>query len=153
MVQSVLGNVMNRESLEELKNAGLKATVSRVKILELFHASSVDHLSVEEVHRQLIDDGMDIGLATVYRVLAQFESVGIVIKSTFDATKVIYELNNGPHHDHIVCLGCGRVDEFHDPVIEARQKMAAESLGYLLSEHQLSLYGYCGQCRPKPNKA
>ncbi|AYR24492.1 ferric iron uptake transcriptional regulator [Herbaspirillum rubrisubalbicans] len=144
---------MSSQSLEELKNAGLKATISRVKILELFHGSSVDHLSVEEVHRQLTAEGMDIGLATVYRVLAQFEAAGIVIKSTFDATKVIYELNNGPHHDHIVCLGCGRVDEFHDPVIEARQKMAAESLGYMMSEHQLSLYGYCRDCRPKPHKA
>jgi len=140
------------ESLVELKSAGLKATISRVKVLEVFHASTVGHLSVEEVHRQLKEQGVDIGLATVYRVLAQFEAAGIVVKSTFDATKVIYELNRGPHHDHIVCLGCGRVDEFHDPVIEARQKMAAQSLGYMLSEHQLSLYGYCKDCRPKNYK-
>lgn len=137
------------DALDELKNAGLKATISRVKVLEIFHASDVIHLSVEEVHRQLTEQGMDIGLATVYRVLAQFEAVGMLTKSTFDANKSIYELNKGRHHDHIVCLGCGRVDEFHDPVIEARQKMAADSLGYMLSEHQLSLYGYCKDCKPR----
>lgn len=140
------------ETLVELKSAGLKATISRVKVLEVFHASTVSHLSVEEIHRQLKEQGIDIGLTTVYRVLAQFETAGIVVKSAFDATRVIYELNKGPHHDHIVCLGCGRVDEFHDPVIEARQKVAAQSLGYLLSEHQLSLYGYCSNCRPKNHK-
>ena len=140
------------EALDELKNAGLKATISRVKILEIFYSSDVIHLSVDEVHRQLVEQQMDVGLATVYRVLAQFEEVGILSKSTFDASKVIYELNKGRHHDHIVCLGCGRVDEFHDPVIEARQKMAADGLGYMLSEHQLSLYGYCKDCRPKSSK-
>lgn len=137
-------------SFDELKNVGLKATVARVKVLEIFHSSDTGHLSAEEVFRQLLEQGIDVGLATVYRVLAQFEEVGILSKSTFDATRVIYELNKGKHHDHIVCLGCGRVDEFYDGVIEARQKMVADTLGYMLSEHQLSLYGYCKNCRPKP---
>lgn len=137
------------QAFEELKSVGLKATIARIKVLEIFQSSETAHLSVEEVYRQLLEQKIDIGLATVYRVLGQFEEVGILSKSTFDATKVIYEINQGKHHDHIVCLGCGRVDEFYDGVIEARQKIAAEALGYMLSEHQLSLYGYCKDCRPK----
>ena len=138
---------------EDIKSAGLKVTLPRVKVLEVFHASGSRHLSADEVYHVLASQGSDIGLATVYRVLTQLEEAGVLARNTFDANKAVYELNEGKHHDHMICLGCGRTDEFYDPTIEKRQKAVAESLGYALQNHRLALYGYCPDCQAKRSKA
>lgn len=136
----------------ELQSAGLKATSPRMKVLEFFHSSKRRHFSAEDVFRHLVEEKIDIGLATVYRVLGQLVEVGILSSGTLGSTTAMFELNEGKHHDHVVCLNCGRVDEFADPVIEARQKTVADELGYLLSGHHLILHGYCRDCRPKQGK-
>ncbi|MCE2681031.1 MAG: ferric iron uptake transcriptional regulator [Burkholderiales bacterium] len=127
----------------DLKNIGLKATLPRLKILEIFQSGSQRHLSAEEVYRQLIKEDLDIGLATVYRVLMQFEQAGILTRLHFEAGKSVFELNEGTHHDHLVCLQCGRVEEFFDAEIERRQHEVAKAKGFVLKEHALSLYGVC----------
>jgi Fur family ferric uptake transcriptional regulator len=134
---------------EELNNVGLKATVPRLKILQVFHGHERRHLSAEDVYRRISDEKGEIGLATIYRVLGQLTDVGILARSVFDADsgKAVYEIHPGKHHDHLICLECGRVDEFIDDVIEKRQKAVAESNGYALAQHQLALYGYCPECR------
>jgi Fur family transcriptional regulator, ferric uptake regulator len=134
---------------EELNNVGLKATGPRLKVLQLFHEHEQRHLSAEDVYRRIAQDQGDVGLATIYRVLGQLTDVGILVRSVFDAEsgKAVYELHRGKHHDHLICLECGRVDEFVDDVIERRQRAIAESNGYVLAQHQLSLYGYCAGCR------
>lgn len=128
---------------DELKSSGLKATLPRIKILEVFQTSSVRHLTAEDVYKHLLTDGSDIGLATVYRVLMQFEQAGILSRNHFESGKSVFELNEGQHHDHLVCLDCGRVEEFFDAEIEARQRSVAQSRGYALQEHALSLYANC----------
>ncbi len=138
---------------QALQSAGLKVTAPRVTVLEFFRSSKHLHFSAEDVFRHLVDLRIDIGLATVYRVLSQLVEVGILSTSTLGSTKAVYELNEGNRHDHVVCLNCGRVDEFSDPVIDARQKTVAEELGYLLSGHHLVLHGYCRDCRPKQGKS
>jgi len=132
-----------------LNNVGLKATLPRLKVLQVFHSHNVRHLSAEDVYRRISDDNGDVGLATIYRVLGQLTDVGILVRSVFDpeSGKAVYELHQGQHHDHLICLECGRVDEFVDDVIEKRQKAVAESNGYALAQHQLALYGYCANCR------
>ena len=130
-------------NIEEIKNLGLKATGPRLTILELFQRSSARHLSAEDVFRELTLKGQDIGLATVYRVLTQFEQAGLLSRSNFDNDKAVYELNDGEHHDHLVCLDCGQVKEFHDPEIERLQHEVARKNGFELVEHALSLYGHC----------
>lgn len=132
---------------EELKHSGLKATLPRLKILEVFEHSGERHLSAEDVYRALIAENADIGLATVYRVLMQFEQAGLLRRSNFDSGKAVFELNEGGHHDHLVCLTCGRVEEFHDPQIEKRQHDVAASRGFELREHSLALYGECTRPR------
>lgn len=127
----------------ELKASGLKATLPRLKILQIFQNSSVRHLSAEDVYKILLGENMDVGLATVYRVLTQFEQAGILSRNHFETGKAIFELNEGSHHDHLVCLDCGRVEEFFDDEIEKRQKKIAESRGFELAEHALALYGHC----------
>ncbi|MBY4897375.1 ferric iron uptake transcriptional regulator [Cupriavidus sp. AU9028] len=127
----------------ELKNIGLKATVPRLKILEIFQTSEQRHLSAEDVYRILLNEQMDIGLATVYRVLTQFEQAGLLSRNNFESGKAIFELNEGKHHDHLVCLDCGRVEEFYDASIEQRQQSIARERGFALQEHALSLYGNC----------
>lgn len=136
-------------SLEELKSTGLKATLPRLKILEIFQKSDQRHLTAEDVYRLLIEDRSDIGLATVYRVLTQFEQAGILVRSNFEGAKAIFELDDGSHHDHLICVSCGKVEEFHDPEIEARQIAVAEKLGYTLSDHELTLFGICSDCQKK----
>ena len=128
---------------EELKSSGLKATLSRIKILEVFQQSVERHLTVEDVYKILLNEGSDIALATVYRVLMQFEQAGILARSHFESGKSVFELNEGTHHDHLLCLTCGRVEEFFDPEIEARQREVAASRGFTLQEHALSLYAVC----------
>lgn len=139
-------------NVEELKSTGLKATLPRLKILEVFHKAQQRHMTAEDVYRVLLEERSDIGLATVYRVLMQFEQAGLLLRSNFESGKAIYELNEGQHHDHLVCLDCGRVEEFFDPEIERRQQQVAESRGYLLQEHALSLYAQCTKS-PCPHRA
>ncbi len=127
----------------DLKNIGLKATLPRLKILEIFQRSAVRHLTAEDVYRNLLQEQLDIGLATVYRVLTQFEQAGLLSRSNFESGKAVFELNEGKHHDHLVCIDCGRVEEFFDPEIESRQHSIAESRGFKLQEHALALYGAC----------
>ncbi|MFC7409038.1 MULTISPECIES: ferric iron uptake transcriptional regulator [Hydrogenophaga] len=132
-------------NIDELKSTGLKATLPRLKILEVFQASKQRHMTAEDVFRVLLDDRSDIGLATVYRVLMQFEQAGLLTRSNFESGKAVYELNEGQHHDHLVCLDCGRVEEFFDPEIERRQHAVAEQRGFVLQEHALSLYANCSK--------
>ncbi|WP_333844554.1 ferric iron uptake transcriptional regulator [Pelomicrobium sp.] len=132
---------------EALKTMGLKATMPRIKILNLFETSKVRHLSAEDVYKQLIAEGIDVGLATVYRVLTQFEQAGILMRHHFESGKAVYELNQGGHHDHLVCLQCGRVEEFYDPEIERRQVKIAKERGFTIHDHSLHIYADC----TKPN--
>jgi Fur family ferric uptake transcriptional regulator len=127
----------------ELKSSGLKATLPRLKILEVFQRAEQRHMTAEDVFKALLAEGADIGLATVYRVLMQFEQAGLLSRSHFESGKSVFELNQGQHHDHLVCLGCGRVEEFFDPEIERRQRAIAESRGFTLQDHALSLYAVC----------
>jgi len=128
---------------QSLKEIGLKATLPRRRILELFEASKVRHLSAEDVYRALLAEGIDIGLATVYRVLTQFEHAGLLSRQHFETGKAVYELNQGGHHDHLVCLQCGRVEEFYDPEIEKRQNEITRQRGFELHGHSLALYADC----------
>ncbi len=128
---------------EDLKSSGLKATLPRIKILDVFHHSSQRHMTAEDVFKSLLTDGADIGLATVYRVLMQFEQAGILSRNHFESGKAVFELNEGKHHDHLVCIDCGRVEEFYDPEIEKRQNTIAEAKGFQLQDHALSLYAVC----------
>eukprot|EP00906_Rhabdomonas_costata_P008618 RCo012255 len=118
----------------DLKNIGLKATLPRLKILEIFQQSPVRHLTAEDVYRNLLNEQLDIGLATVYRVLTQFEQAGLLTRSNFESGKAVFELNEGSHHDHLVCLDCGRVEEFFDAEIEGRQQAIAKERGFRLQE-------------------
>jgi Fur family ferric uptake transcriptional regulator len=128
---------------EELKSSGLKATLPRIKILEVFQSTARRHMTAEDVYKALLVDGADIGLATVYRVLMQFEQAGLLTRSNFESGKSVFELNEGQHHDHLVCLTCGRVEEFYDAEIELRQRSIAEARGFDLQEHSLALYARC----------
>jgi len=128
---------------QNLKSMGLKATLPRLKILELFQHSDVRHLTAEDVYRMLTAEGMDIGLATVYRVLTQFEQAGLLERHHFESAKAVFELNEGQHHDHLVCLQCGKVEEFVDPEIEQRQNQIAQDRGFKVREHALHLYVEC----------
>jgi len=132
-------------SIDDLKTTGLKATTPRLRILGLFERASVRHLSAEEVYRQLAADGLDIGLATIYRVLTQFEQAGLLRRHHFESGKAVFELNDSAHHDHIVCLDCGRVEEFVDEEIERRQATIAADRGFRIRDHSLHLYAECGR--------
>jgi Fur family ferric uptake transcriptional regulator len=138
-------------STDGLKNSGLKATVPRLKILDIFQRSKQTHMSAEDVFRLLILENFDIGLATVYRVLTQFEQAGLLSRSQFEGGKALYELNDGQHHDHLVCLDCGHVEEFFDTEIENRQHAIARQLGFEIADHALSLYATCSK-NPCPNR-
>ena len=127
----------------ELKSVGLKATLPRLKILSLFETSDERHLTAEDIYRVLLNDHEDIGLATVYRVLTQFEQAGLLIRHHFESGKAVFELNRGGHHDHLVCLQCGRVEEFFDPEIESRQDHIAKERGFTIREHSMYLYVDC----------
>src|SRR5688572_16508035 len=127
----------------DLKNIGLKATLPRLKILNLFENSDVRHLTAEDVYKLLLGEGMEIGLATIYRVLTQFEQAGILIRHHFESGKAVFELNQGGHHDHLVCIQCGHVEEFFDGEIERRQAKIAKDRGFNIHEHSLQLYADC----------
>ena len=134
-------------NIDELKSTGLKATIPRLKILEVFQRSNQRHMSAEDVFRVLLLENSDVGLATVYRVLTQFEQASILSRSQFEGGKSVYELNEGQHHDHIVCLDCGQVEEFYDPEIELRQQSIAKLKGFTITDHALSLYATCNKAR------
>jgi Fur family transcriptional regulator, ferric uptake regulator len=142
-------------NIDELKSTGLKATLPRLKILDVFQKGAQRHMTAEDVFRVLLEERSDIGLATVYRVLTQFEQAGILTRSHFESGKAVYELNEGTHHDHLVCLDCGRVEEFYDAEIENRQHAVAKTKGFAIAEHALSLYAHCTKekCpnRPAPH--
>lgn len=127
----------------DLRNAGLKTTLPRLKVLGLFEHSKERHLSADDVYRMLLANGEDVGLATVYRVLTQFEQAGILVRRHFENDKAVFELNEGRHHDHIVCLQCGHVEEFCDEGIEKRQKKVAASRGFKIHDHALHIYADC----------
>lgn len=134
---------------KDLKKAGLKATLPRLKILEMLDNNEHRHLSAEDVYKALLESGEDVGLATVYRVLTQFEAAGLVARHNFEGGHSVFELNQGTHHDHILCVKCGKVDEFIDETIEARQKLIAEKAGYTITDHCLYIYGVCSECQAK----
>ena len=142
---------MPMANIEELKSTGLKATLPRLKILEIFQKGEQRHMTAEDVYRALIDENSDVGLATVYRVLTQFEQAGILSRSHFESGKAVYELDDGKHHDHLVCLDCGRVEEFYDAEIEKRQQAVAKTKGFVIADHALSLYAHCSK-DPCPNR-
>lgn len=131
------------DTLNELKSTGLKATLPRLKILEIFQNAEQRHMTAEDVYRILMAENSDIGLATVYRVLTQFEQAGLLSRHHFEAGKAVYELHDEQHHDHLVCLDCGHVEEFYDAEIEKRQVAIAKARGFELSDHALSLYAHC----------
>lgn len=136
-----------------LKSVGLKATLPRMQVLEIIRSSEHRHLSAEDVFRRICDQGSDVGLATVYRVLSQLEGAGLLSRNVFDGGKALFEINEGRHHDHLICLTCGRVDEFSNEAIEALQRDVAAVQGYELADHRLALYGHCAACvaaRMKP---
>jgi len=136
-------------SQQELKKAGLKATVPRLKILEILEDKQDQHMRAEEVYKYLLDGNEDIGLATVYRVLTQFEQAGLVVRHHFEGGHSVFELDQGGHHDHMLCIKCGRVDEFMDEIIEERQKAIAQKAGYKITDHSLYIYGICSECQKK----
>ena len=138
-------------NIDELKSTGLKATLPRLKILDVFQKGSQRHMTAEDVFRVLLEERSDIGLATVYRVLTQFEQAGILSRSHFESGKAVYELNEGTHHDHMVCLDCGKVEEFYDAEIEKRQHAVAKAKGFSIADHALSLYAHCTK-NPCPNR-
>ncbi len=137
---------------EDLRNIGLKATGPRLRILELFQTSKDRHLSADDVYRHLLAENIEVGLATVYRVLTQFEQAGLLVRHHFESDKAVYEINEGAHHDHLVCIQCGRVEEFYDPEIERRQAKIAKERGFTLHDHALSLYADCAKpnCQYRP---
>jgi Fur family ferric uptake transcriptional regulator len=132
---------------QDLKKAGLKATVPRMKILALLEENKVRHVSAEDVYKALLESGEDLSLATVYRVLTQFEQAGLVTRHHFEGGHSVFELNQGEHHDHILCVKCGRVDEFVDKVIEERQQKIAAEKGYNMTDHSLYIFGICSACQ------
>lgn len=140
---------MRMTGTDELKSMGLKATLPRLKILEIFQQGKQRHMSAEDVYRELLAEHQDIGLATVYRVLTQFEQAGLLKRSNFESGKAVFELDHGQHHDHLVCVQCGRVEEFYDPEIEKRQNLIAQSKGWVIQDHSMALYGQCASCAKK----
>jgi Fur family ferric uptake transcriptional regulator len=145
----MLTDVMESPRMEsqDLKKAGLKATLPRVRVLQLLENSEQRHMSAEEVYKSLLDSGDDVGLATVYRVLTQFESAGLVSRHHFEGGLSVFELNEGQHHDHVVCIKCGRIEEFTDDVIEERQRDIAKRKGFDMTDHCLYIYGVCLDCQ------
>ncbi|HXH04083.1 MAG TPA: ferric iron uptake transcriptional regulator [Candidatus Competibacteraceae bacterium] len=140
-------------SSKELKKAGLKVTLPRMKILDMLEERNDQHLTAEEIYKNLLNSGEEIGLATVYRVLTQFEAAGLVKRHYFEGGQSIFELNQGDHHDHIVCVKCGRIEEFFDEVIEERQRAVAAAHHFNLAEHSLILYGVCAACQQAESSA
>ncbi len=143
---------MMNSNINQLKDNGLKVTGPRLKILDLFETHAEEHLSAEDVYRILLDEGVEIGVATIYRVLTQFEQAGILLRHHFETGKAVYELYTGGHHDHIVCVKCGKITEFHNDEIEKLQDKIADENGYRIVDHALYMYGVCGDCQKKDKR-
>lgn len=139
------GVVVSNDS--DLKKAGLKVTLPRLKILQILEHAAEHHLSAEDIYKLSLESGEDIGLATVYRVLTQFEQAGLVVRHHFEGGYSVYELDSGSHHDHLICVKCGKVEEFVDSVIEKRQEEIAKNAGYNITDHSLNIYGICTNCQ------
>lgn len=135
------------EESQQLKDAGLKITMPRLKVLQILEQSRDHHLSAESVYKALLEMGEDVGLATVYRVLTQFEAAGLVARHNFEGGHSVFELSQGEHHDHLVCVKCGRVEEFFDEIIEQRQCMIAQQANFKMTDHALNIYGLCPDCQ------
>lgn len=146
-ISSSIGDIALDNS--DLKKAGLKVTTPRLKILQILENETEHHVSAEDVYRILLESGEDIGLATVYRVLTQFEEAGLVIRHNFEGGHSVFEMDHGQHHDHLVCIKCGKVEEFVDRIIEDRQQQVAKEAGYSITDHSLNIYGICGDCQHK----
>lgn len=140
-------------STQQLKDAGLKVTLPRMKVLSVFESAKAQHFSAEMVYKSLLEQGEDVGLATIYRVLTQFESAGIIKRHHFEGGHAIYELADGDHHDHLVCAKCERVEEFYDEVIENQQEVVAKKAGFKIIDHSLTLYGICQACQAKEDNS
>jgi Fur family ferric uptake transcriptional regulator len=134
---------------QDLRNAGLKVTLPRLKVLEILEKAEQRHLSAEDVYKALLEMGEEIGLATVYRVLTQFEDAGLVSRLSIDGGHAVFELEDGDHHDHLLCVRCNKIEEFTDKVIEERQKVIAKEKGFEMTDHSLYIYGVCGDCQKK----
>ncbi|MCU7855607.1 MAG: ferric iron uptake transcriptional regulator [Candidatus Thiodiazotropha sp. (ex Lucinoma borealis)] len=134
---------------QDIRKAGLKVTLPRIKILELLENNAQRHVSAEDVYKMLLDNGEEIGLATVYRVLTQFETAGLVTRHNFEGGHAVFELDRGGHHDHMVCVVCGKVEEFIDTTIEKRQREIAKEHGFEMVDHSLIIYGHCGNPKCK----
>lgn len=134
---------------QDIRKAGLKVTLPRLKILEILEKADPHHMSAEDVYKTLLESGDDIGLATVYRVLTQFETAGLVKRHNFEGNHAVFEIAHGEHHDHLVCVKCGRVDEFIDEIIEKRQEEIARQSGFKITDHSLTIYGICKSCHPE----
>ena len=135
---------------QELKEVGLKVTNPRMKVLAILEQAPKHHLSAEEIHKALLESQREIGLATIYRVLTQFQEAGIVKRHNFESGRCVFELDSGEHHDHLVCIQCGRIEEFIDNIIESRQKSIAEKANFQITDHSLSIYGICAGCNLTP---
>jgi len=142
-LENVMGRSTDEKEREDLRQAGLKITYPRLKILDLFQKQEQKHLSADEVYKRLLDAQEDIGLATVYRVIGQLEATGLIKKSHIFPGKAVYELAEGGHHDHLVCMDCGRLIEFHDDVLEAKQECLSDDLGFVLQRHSLAIFCHC----------
>ena len=142
----MLGNELMTNN-NDLRKAGLKITTPRLKILELLENAKPHHLNAESIHQQLKDQNNDVGLATVYRVLTQFEAAGLIRRHNFEGGFSVFEIEHGSHHDHLVCERCGAVKEFFDDAIEKRQSDVAEKNGFQITEHHHTIYGICSNCQ------
>lgn len=140
------------QNIEQIREHGLKVTGPRMKILHLFENHPQTHMTADDVYRIILEENMNVGVATVYRVLSQFEEAGILLRHHFESGKAVYELNRGNHHDHIVCLQCNKITEFVDEDIERIQERVAEKNGYQIVDHAMYIYGMCAQCRDKQNR-
>lgn len=147
MVKHDAADSNEHDGAHDLKKAGLKATLPRLKILRILEAAEHPHLTAEDVYKQLMNSGEDVGLATVYRVLTQFVAAGLVIRHNFEGGRSVFEVNQGGHHDHMVCMECGQVFEFYDNAIEERQRRIADKAGFVIDDHSLYLYGVCSGMR------
>lgn len=135
------------EESQQLKDAGLKITLPRLKVLQILEQTPEHHMSAEAVYKALLEMGEDVGLATVYRVLTQFEAAGLVSRHNFEGGFSVFELRQGEHHDHLVCVKCGRVEEFIDEIIEQRQQLIAQQKKFKMTDHALNIYGICANCQ------
>ena len=138
---------MSVEESQQLKKAGLKITVPRVKILQILEQSTEHHLSAESIYKILLEMGEEVGLATVYRVLTQFESAGLISRLNFESGHSVFELTQADHHDHLICMACRRVEEFFDELIEQRQQFIANKFHFKMTDHALTIYGLCENCQ------